>query len=186
MLPDGGAGWLSPQVCRPPVNPERFTRPSRSSLVDSWASPADFAQTDPMRRGHLDDPITGQHLTFLKTGAETGGDLLQVEVRLDAGGRVPRHVHLRQDERVEVINGFLAVRVGGQAHELRPGESLDVPRRRLPLIRNAADHEARFVLEVRPARHMEQAMRSLFSVMRSLGPFLRRTDSGHWSAGGWN
>lgn len=124
--------------------------------------------------GHLDDRITGQHLTFMKTGAETGGDLLQVDVRLDAGGRVPRHAHLRQDERVEVISGSLTARVGGRDHELRPGDSLDVPRRRLHVIRNAAEHETRFVLEVRPARHMEQAMKGLFAVMRPLGRILRK------------
>src|SRR3990172_1866892 len=89
------------------------------------------------RGGHIDDRITGQHLTFMKTGAETGGDLLQVDVRLDAGGRVPRHAHLRQDERVEVISGSLT------APPPPP-----------------------------PPRHMEQAMKGLFAVMRPLGRIL--------------
>ncbi len=52
---------------------------------------------------HLHDPLTGQHLTFLQTGRDTAGELLQLEVLLDSGGWVPRHAHVRQDERVEVL-----------------------------------------------------------------------------------
>lgn len=123
----------------------------------------------------LYDPVTGQHLVFMKTGSETGGELLQVEVRLDPRGWVPRHVHLRQDERIEVVTGALTARVGADDHQLRSGDSLDVHRRRLHVIRNAAEHETRFVLEVRPARHMELTMRGLFGVMRLLARVFRRT-----------
>jgi quercetin dioxygenase-like cupin family protein len=58
--------------------------------------------------GILHDPFTGQHLQFRKTGKQTGGQLLEAEVLLDPGGRVPRHLHLRQDERVEVLEGALS------------------------------------------------------------------------------
>jgi len=126
------------------------------------------------RSGHLDDPITGQHLTFVRTGPETEGELLRVEVRLDAGGRVPGHAHLRQDERLEVIAGSVIARVGGRNHELRPGDSLDVPRRRLHAIRNAPENEARLLLDVRPARRMEQTMRTLFAAMRFVNRVLPR------------
>jgi quercetin dioxygenase-like cupin family protein len=134
-----------------------------------------FGQTAVVGSGRqLYDPVSGQRLVFMKTGVETGGELLQVEVRLDPGGRVPRHVHLRQDERIEVVAGALVARVGGEDHQLRSGDSLDVHRRRVHVIRNAAEYETRFVLEVRPARHMELTMRSLFGVMRLLARILRR------------
>ena len=168
-------GPRAPRAIDQPGLPGAPIRKTRGSDASQLASAADSTRLGTMGDGgHLDDPITGQHLTFMKTGAETGGDLLQVEVRLDAGGRVPRHAHLRQDERVEVIRGSLTARVGGRDHELRPGDRLDVPRRRLHVIRNAAEHETRFVLEVRPARHMEQAMKGLFAVMRPLGRILRK------------
>jgi hypothetical protein len=48
-------------------------------------------------------PLTGQHLQSRMTGKQTGGQPLEVEVLLDPGGRDPRHLHLRQDERVEVL-----------------------------------------------------------------------------------
>jgi quercetin dioxygenase-like cupin family protein len=108
-------------------------------------------------------------LTFLETGRDTDGTLLRVHVRLEPGGRVPRHVHARQDERVEVLAGSVAVNFGSRTRTLHAGESIDVPRRKIHVVRNVGDDEARFLLEVRPARRMELAMRTLFAITRRLG-----------------
>lgn len=112
---------------------------------------------------HLHDAATGQHLTFRKTRGDSGGELLQVEVRLEPGGRVPRHAHLRQDERVAVIDGSIVVGLGRVERTLHAGETADVPRRSIHLVRNDGECDARFVLEVRPARRMQGAMRALFA-----------------------
>ncbi|MDP9342767.1 MAG: cupin domain-containing protein [Actinomycetota bacterium] len=125
------------------------------------------------RRKQLHDPLTGQHLTFLLTGRDTAGELLRAEVRLDPGGWVPLHAHARQDERVEVLAGTLTVRVGGKERKLDVSDSADVPRRKLHVLRNAGQGEARFLLEVRPARRMEAAMRCAFGVTRLLRPLAR-------------
>lgn len=122
---------------------------------------------------HLHNALTGEHLTFLKTSAETAGELLQVEVRLDAGGLVPLHVHARQDESVRVLAGVLKVRVGGTERTLQVGDTVAVPRRKLHVVRNAGDTEARFLLEVRPARRMEAFMRGLFGMMRIFAPLAK-------------
>jgi len=122
---------------------------------------------------HLHDPATGQHLTFLQTAADTGGELLRVHVRLDPGGRVPRHAHVRQDERVEVLAGTVSLAVGRHARSLMPGDTADVPRRRVHVLRNTGDGEARFVLEVRPARRMEGTMRAIFRLSRLARPLTR-------------
>jgi quercetin dioxygenase-like cupin family protein len=127
---------------------------------------------------HLHDALTGQHLTFLQSAQDTGGELLRLQVRLDPGGWVPRHVHARQDEHVEVVAGSLAIRVSGKDRTLAVGESADVPRRKVHVVRNAGEGEARFLLEVRPARRMEAAMRALFRVLgllRPLGRLRRRS-----------
>lgn len=122
------------------------------------------------RPEHLHDVATGQHLTFLRTGRDSGGALLQVEVRLEPGGRVPRHAHVRQDERVAVVDGSVVVRIGRVERTLHAGDAIDVPRRALHLVRNDGTSDARFVLDVRPARRMQGAMRALFAA------------SGTWSA----
>ena len=124
--------------------------------------------------GHLHDVLTGQHLTFLESSRDTSGELLKMEVRLDPGGRVPRHVHARQDERVEVLAGTLTMRVGGKERRLGVGETAHVRRRKVHVVRNAGPDEARFLLEVRPARRMEGFMRVLFTVMKPLQPLARR------------
>lgn len=125
------------------------------------------------KAGHLHDPLTGQHVTFLKTGAETAGEYLQMEVRLDHRGWVPLHAHARQDETVEVIAGTLTVRVGGIERTLEVGESVAVPRRKLHVVRNSGEGETHFLLEVRPARRMEGYMRGLFGVMKLFGPLAK-------------
>jgi quercetin dioxygenase-like cupin family protein len=122
----------------------------------------------------LHDPLTGQHLRFLKTGNQTGGQLLEVEVVLDPRGRVPRHLHLRQDERVEVVEGALSIQLGDEQRRLTSGESVEVPRRTLHRVRNAQEGRTRFVLQVRPARRMEAAMRTVFAVAGVLGRLRRR------------
>src|SRR5258706_16013581 len=111
---------------------------------------------------HLHDPVTGQHLTFLQSARDTNGELLQVEVRLDPGGWVPRHVHARQDERIEVLSGSLTVVASGKELHLDVGDTAHVPRRKLHVVRNSNDDQTRFLLEVRPARRMEGAIRALF------------------------
>ena len=126
---------------------------------------------------HLHDAATGQHLTFLQTRRDTGGRLLQLEVRLEPGGRVPRHLHVRQDERVSVVEGSITVTVGRLRRTLHVGESADVPRRSLHLVSNDGEHDARFLLEVRPARRMQGAMRALFAASgarSALGSLPRR------------
>jgi quercetin dioxygenase-like cupin family protein len=122
---------------------------------------------------HIHDALTGQHLTFLQSGRDTSGELLQVEVRLDPGGKVPRHIHARQDERVEVLAGTLTMQVGGKERRLGVGDVAHVHRRKVHVVRNAGADEARFLLEVRPARRMEGFMRAMFTVMKPLRPLAR-------------
>jgi hypothetical protein len=63
--------------------------------------------------------------------------------------------------------------VSGKDRILDVGESVDVPRRKVHVLRNAGEGEARFLLEVRPARRMEMAMRALFRVLGLLRPLAR-------------
>jgi quercetin dioxygenase-like cupin family protein len=121
----------------------------------------------------INDPLTGQTLTFLATTADSDGEVLRAEVRLEPGGFVPRHLHPRQDERIEVISGSLAAKTGKTDTVLGPGDTLDVHRRRLRRVRNLSPGESRFILEVRPARHMEAGMRTIFFVGRALRPLAR-------------
>jgi quercetin dioxygenase-like cupin family protein len=128
-----------------------------------------------MRRAErtIDDPLTGQRLHFLEMAGETDGRSLRAEVRLEPGGFVPRHLHLRQDERIEVLAGSIRYRTRGEDRILGTGDSAAVPRRRVHRVANAGPSEAVFVLDVRPAGHIEQTMRSMFAIGRLFRPLAR-------------
>jgi hypothetical protein len=53
-------------------------------------------------------PFTGQHLQLRTTGKQTVGRLVEAEILLGPGGHVPGHLHLRQDQRLEVPEGPLS------------------------------------------------------------------------------
>ena len=121
----------------------------------------------------IHDPFTGQHLTFTQTAADTRGTSLQAVVRLEPAGFVPRHLHLRQDERIEVLAGTIRLRAGGEPQVLNPGDTATIARRRMHTIANIDTNEARFVLEVQPARRIELTIRSSFAVGRALRPLAK-------------
>jgi hypothetical protein len=68
----------------------------------------------------LEDPQSGDRLVFLRTAAETGGDLLEYELTFTPRGFAARdHLHPRQSERHEVLDGSLGL-VAAARRGLRP------------------------------------------------------------------
>src|SRR5438067_1418528 len=73
------------------------------------------------------DPF-GMRVEFRSTGAETGGDLLELDViGRPRGFLSQRHVHPSQVERLEVISGAMKVTMNGREHLLGAGQSIEVP-----------------------------------------------------------
>ena len=66
--------------------------------------------------------------TILIQGAETGGAFALMEAMQKPGGEPPLHIHDREDETFYVLEGEIAVWVGGQVHHLKPGDSVFLPR----------------------------------------------------------
>ena len=63
----------------------------------------------------------------MSTAADTGGEYLEVELRLAADGRVPgAHVHPAQEERFEVLEGRMRFRMGMRTIEAGPGDVVSV------------------------------------------------------------
>ena len=77
--------------------------------------------------------------------------VLEVESHWLAGTeeRPPDHFHPEQDERFEIIDGELEVKLDGETRVLRAGDSLDVPRNAVHEMRPLTETRARW--EVRPA-----------------------------------
>src|SRR5438874_7356718 len=71
----------------------------------------------------IENPVTGERLTFLETARETGGEYVRFEAVIAPGGTLASaHLHPRQTERFECTSGTLTMKVGGRKFEAKPGD----------------------------------------------------------------
>ncbi|HEX6117418.1 MAG TPA: cupin domain-containing protein, partial [Solirubrobacterales bacterium] len=92
----------------------------------------------------------GFRLVLVKTGAETGGELLQMEAHYSGeAGMPPEHLHPSQTERFEVLEGSMRAIVGGEERVYGPGEPFEVPSGTPHQM--AAEGPTRMRWELRPA-----------------------------------
>src|SRR5919106_6821379 len=86
----------------------------------------------------LDNPVSGERFTFIKTAADTNGELLVVDLELSPDGQVPgAHVHPLQEERFEVMQGTMKFRKGLRTLTARAGDRVVVPRGTVHRFENA-------------------------------------------------
>ncbi len=116
----------------------------------------------------IENPVTGERLTFLRTAADTAGALMSFEFTLAPGGGVPvAHIHPKQEERYHVVDGTFAIRVRRTTIEATAGRSLlvraGVPHR----LWNPTDRAGRMVIEFRPALRMEDLFVDLWALSRT-------------------
>ena len=106
----------------------------------------------------LENPASGERITFRQTAADTGGELVAIDLALPAGRRVPGplHVHPQQEERFEVIDGTMRFRMGRERIVAAPGEVVVVPAGVPHDFANVGDTGALVRVEVRPALEMER------------------------------
>jgi mannose-6-phosphate isomerase-like protein (cupin superfamily) len=106
----------------------------------------------------LKNPASGERITFRRTSADTGGELLAIDLVLPAGRRVPggQHVHPRQEERFEVLEGTMRFKLGRKRVIAGPGDLVVVPAGQKHDFANVGDVDALVRVEVRPALKMEQ------------------------------
>jgi quercetin dioxygenase-like cupin family protein len=116
----------------------------------------------------IENPVSGESITWRTSTAESGGALLAWEHALRPGARVPfDHVHPRQEERFEVLAGPVRFRVGDDLRDLEAGDRLTVPAGVPHGFRNPADHEVRVSIELRPPRSTEQFFERSFALARA-------------------
>jgi mannose-6-phosphate isomerase-like protein (cupin superfamily) len=105
----------------------------------------------------IENPVSGERITFLRTAADTNGESLAIELELTPDGHVPgMHVHPRQEERFEVLEGRMMFRLGAKRIEAGPGDVVVVPAGRAHKFANGSDTKAVCRVEVTPALDMEQ------------------------------
>ncbi len=103
----------------------------------------------------LQMPKLGAVIEIRKTGAETGGELIEFDVIGRPRGFVAQpHVHTQQSERHEVIEGSMRLVLDGREHVLRPGDVMTVPPG-APHRQLAGDGPGRVRVQLRPAGDTE-------------------------------
>lgn len=104
----------------------------------------------------IHNPVSGERIEFLRTSADTDGELLEFELDLAADGHVPAaHVHPEQEERFHVLDGTMKFRLGVRTIVAQAGDSVTVPAGRVHKFSNGGDGPARARVEVVPALDME-------------------------------
>ena len=116
----------------------------------------------------LENPATGERLRFLQTAAETGGELLEYELEFVPRGFAARdHLHPRQSERHEVLDGRLGIVVAGRRRELEPGDVETVPVGTQHRIFALQDGPLRARFALRPALESEALLETLFGLAQA-------------------
>jgi quercetin dioxygenase-like cupin family protein len=113
----------------------------------------------------VSDPVSGQRWVFRRTGAETGGELLEADLYVSAGGFVRSHAHPNQEETFTGVEGTFVLEVGGETRTLGPGESIVVPPRTPHGFREAPG-SARLLVTVRPALALDDYFRAYLGLSR--------------------
>jgi quercetin dioxygenase-like cupin family protein len=103
----------------------------------------------------------GMKLCFVQTGAETDGELLEMEATYSGdGGMPPIHFHPNQAERFEILEGSMRAIVDGEERIYGQGESFDVPAGTPHQM--GAEEPTRMLWEVRPALRTAEFFERLY------------------------
>ncbi len=107
----------------------------------------------------IENPVSGERITFLRTSRDTAGELLEFELELTPDGHVPgAHVHPEQEERFHVLEGTMKFRLGMKKIVASAGETVIVPAGSVHKFANGGDEVARCRVEVVPALDMEHLL----------------------------
>jgi len=115
----------------------------------------------------IENPLTGERITFLKTTADTNGRSFEFEFVAPPGWSVPEHIHPHQQERTEMVSGVLNGRVAGEDFRLLRDEIRVVPSGVVHAWRNPSEEEeVRFSVEFSPALKMESGFETAWALAR--------------------
>ena len=131
----------------------------------------------------LENPVSGEKITFIQTAADTDGELLEIELELSPDGAVPgAHIHPEQEERFEVLEGTMTFRMGLKKIVAGPGDVVTVPGRQGPRLQErAATTTAKVRVQVRPALDDGAAVRDDRRARRGRPHDLARACRSRWT-----
>jgi quercetin dioxygenase-like cupin family protein len=90
-------------------------------------------------------------VTFLVTGAQSGGACFIFEGATPPGGGPPPHVHHQEEESFYLLQGSLTIQVAGRTLQASPGDFVHIPRGTVHSFRNEGKVDAKLLTTVSPA-----------------------------------
>jgi quercetin dioxygenase-like cupin family protein len=113
----------------------------------------------------IQNPVTGERLTFFETARQTGGEYVRFEAVIAPGGTLASaHKHPYQTERFEVTSGTLTMRVGARKIEAKPGDVVVVEPGTSHNFWNRTDANVRVNVEIRPALSIESLLETMYGL----------------------
>lgn len=110
----------------------------------------------------------GFRLRLVATAGETTGERLEMEATYTgAGGLPPEHLHPRQVERFEVLEGAVRTVVAGEERRYEAGDIFEVPPGTPHQM--AGEGPARVHWEVRPALRTAEFFERLYAILDAGG-----------------
>ncbi|MGH3303245.1 MAG: cupin domain-containing protein [Streptosporangiaceae bacterium] len=105
------------------------------------------------------NPLSGEQIVIRRTAEQTDGEVLDWELLLAPGGKVPSsHAHPQQEEVFTVLAGRMRFRVGWRRVIATPGQCVRIPPGTVHHFANAGSIPARVAVESRPALAMEELL----------------------------
>lgn len=113
----------------------------------------------------IENTMTGERAVFRSTRHETGGALLEADYYLSPGGRVAAaHVHPRQEETFEVLDGHVTISIGGHEIVAVPGKTYVVVPGTSHRIVNHDDGPAHLFSTLRPAMRSDELLQTMWGL----------------------
>lgn len=110
---------------------------------------------------------TGQVMVFLKTGAETNGEILQIECfSPPTAAKEPEHIHPLQESKFKILSGALTFSIAGKETIVRAGQSVTIPANVPHFFWNSGDSTAHYIQEFRPALGIDGFFETFFALSR--------------------
>ncbi len=112
----------------------------------------------------------GSVYTVVVSAAETGGERTEMEFTLPPGNvSPPAHIHPRQFDDFEVLEGVLEVLWDGSWRTLRQGERISIPPGVLHTFRNRGDGHVRARCVHHPAMRFERYLEHIHRLLTARG-----------------
>ncbi len=93
-----------------------------------------------------------QRFIFHKTGAESDGEIIEMEVTYPPHSTQPQyHYHPFQEEHFEVLNGLFRTKIGDLENTYQSGEEFTIPKNTPHWMHNISTEEGRLLWQIRPA-----------------------------------